>query len=62
MTDTIMTTVYSDENKRKPMCTVIGNLHQVEISANIEEIGILKLRFVDEDGAPRKVFIRQEQY
>lgn len=62
MTDTAMTTVYADEDMRKPICTIISNIGQVEISTNLQEIGILELRFREEDGIPKKLFIRQEQY
>ena len=62
MTDTAMTTVYADEDMRKPLCTIISNIGQVEIVATFQEIGSLELRFHKEDGTPKRLFIRQEQY
>lgn len=62
MTDTAVTTVYADEDMRKPICTVISNIRQVAISTKLHEIGVVELRFSEEDGTPKKLFIRQEQY
>jgi hypothetical protein len=39
------------------MCVILSNPNQVEISAHINDDGIVKLRFTNPDGTPKKLYL-----
>ena len=39
------------------MCVIVSNPAEVEISASVDDDGIIKLRFRNDDGTPKKLYI-----